>query len=240
MQSSGTTGLPKAVRLSHAALLERQRGIKSTDIVLKVSSPAGITYIRAIIEAILAGASSIVNHGPITPERFFEIVERFKVTHTVVSPYFINKLLNHPLIESANLSSFRLFIVTGSHISFDSLQRMSKHLKDGTFGFGYGMNETTGTMSLNIRHKRNNCVGQLISRFEAKIIGEHGNRLGINEVGELFLRLPCPFLGYLGDNQNLNNILNNEGFLGNKLPHYIHFDKKSIQSLFSYWRYSEI
>lgn len=196
--------------MSHAACLEKLIHAKSTDIVVKTTF-GGILTVRSLIETTLAGASIIVNHDPFTPELFFELVERFKVNHAYASPHFMNLLLKNPKIETANLSSLRLLIIGGSHIPHDLTSKLTKYLGRDKFGYAYGMTELAGLISLNIYHKRDNSVGQLVDRYEAKIIDEDGNRLGINEDGELHVRLPCPFLGYLGDDQNQNNY-DNEGF----------------------------
>lgn len=152
-----------------------------------------------------------MNHGSFSPERFFDLVERFKVTYTAASPFAINQLLSHPRIETADLSSFRLFLGVGSKLSFDLIQRTNQYFGN-TFCSCYGMTEVGGLISLNVDHKRNNCVGQLIARCDVKILDENGDRLGINEDGELCVKQPCLFLGYIGDTERAHTYLDNEGF----------------------------
>lgn len=153
-----------------------------------------------------------MNHHPFSPKRYFEIVEKFKVTVSIGAANLPVHLLDHKEIEFANLSSLKFFCTGGTKVSYSVIQNMSKHLPGGKFCQTYGMTETCGTIAMNMSHMRNDCVGQLISRYKAKIIDDAGKRLGIGEVGEICLQFPCPILGYLGDEQNVNNYLDSEGF----------------------------
>lgn len=199
------------VRVPHALLLEKPLVTKSTDITLVFSNMDATVAVRTLIGSTLSGSTRIVNHGSFSPERFFELVERFKVTYTAASPFTINQLLNHPQIKTADLSSFRFILATGSKLTFGLIQKTNKYFGN-TIRSGYGMTEVGGLISLNIDHKRNNCVGQLIAQCEAKILNENGDRLGINEDGELCVKQPCLFLGYVGDTERVHSYFDNEGF----------------------------
>lgn len=89
--------------------------------------------VRALIGSTLTGATRIVNYGPFSPERFFELVERFKVSYTPAAPFTINRLISNPQIKSADLPSFRHFIGVGSKITHDVIRKMNKYFGNGTF-----------------------------------------------------------------------------------------------------------
>lgn len=215
-RSSGTTGMPKGVCISHAYILDNVRRLspftKATDILLGFNSFDGISGIRMAMSAILNGATRIVNTGPFSPERFFYLVERFKVTFTASTAFSVIQLLNHPQIEFANLSSLKHYICAGSKLSLDAINEMNKYLKGGKLCHGYGMTEFVGPVAVNFNHTRNDCVGQLISGCKVKIVNEHGHRLGINEDGELCIKPSFLFSSYLTDNQCSPNYLDREGF----------------------------
>lgn len=185
--------------------------MKSTDVSLVFSNLDATTYVKTLIFSTLNGSSRIVNQGLFSPQRFFELVERCKVTYILTAPYTIIRLLNDPQIETANFSSVRLFVGAGSKLSFDLIEKANKYF-GGILRSGYGMTEVGGFISLNMDHMRNGCVGQLIVRCDAKILNEHGDRLGVNEDGELHVKQPCQFLGYLGDNQSASSYVDSEGF----------------------------
>lgn len=183
--------------------------IRSTDVLL---APATLDGIRIIITGTINGSTRIVNDGPFSPERFFELVERFKVTYTLSAPFKAVQLLNHPQIETADLSSIKHYTCGGSGASFDTIQCISKYLRGGKLCHSFGMTELVGPVAINFNHTRNECVGQLISGCEVKIVNEEGERLGVGETGEFCIRQPHLFSGYLGDNRSFRDYFDSEGF----------------------------
>lgn len=184
-----------------------------TDIMLGFSYLASITGIARLISTILHGSSRIVNHGnTFTPESFFNIVEQFKVTYTLITPFDTKRLLNHPQIKTADLNSLRIYICGSCSVSFDVIKKMNIVLKNGKFCHCYGMTEMVAFASINLNHTENNCVGQLFSGFQAKIVNERGERLGIDETGELCIKEPFLFCGYLGAEKDDQSHFDNEGF----------------------------
>lgn len=169
--------------------------------------------VRALICGTLNGSTQIVNVGTFSPERFFHIVEKFKVTLVKANARMANELLHHPGIDSADLSSVKMYICGGSKLTFHTIHTLEKYLRNGKFVQNYGLNETVGSIVLNLKHTHNDCVGQLISGCNVKIINDQGERLGVNEIGELCLKLPHPFLGYLNNVPDINSCIDKEGFL---------------------------
>lgn len=191
-------------RLSHV--------IQSTDVMLGFTNAYAISGIRHLMAATLNGATRIVNPGPFSPERFFELVQRFKVTFFLSTAYIANQIVDHPQFESADLHSLKQYICAGTKASHTVILRMNEYLNGGKFCHSYGVTETIGTVSINFDHTRNDCVGQLISGCEAKIVNEQGERLDVGETGELCLKQPYLFHGYVGDDQSAPNYFDSEGF----------------------------
>lgn len=206
------------VRISHAAVLEKAKLLKCvfgpTDIVLGFTCLGGVSGVRLLFGSTFNGSTRIVNPGPFSPKRYFVIVDKFKVTVSICNSKWVEHLLDHAEIAFANLNSLRLFCAGGSKFPYHVIQNMSKFLPNGKFCQTYGMTETAGTIAMNQSHIRNDCVGQLIGGWNAKIVNEAEERLGIGETGELCLKLTCPILGYLGDDSenNTHNFLDGEGF----------------------------
>lgn len=195
--------------------------IGSTDVVLGCERWYVVTGLRAFLGATLNGSTRIVNEGSFSPERFFNLVERFKVTFALGAAQKCLQLLNHPQIESADLSSVKHYTSGGIKISYHVIQEMNKYLKGGQLCHNYGMTETFGIIAINLYHSKNNSAGQLISGCEAKIINKHGDRLGVGEDGELCIKQPYPFLGYVGYEDR--NHFDSDGFLAT--GDIAHFDQ---------------
>lgn len=186
--------------------------LQATDIHLSFHGLGGIAVIRRLLIAPLNGYVRIVNPGSFSPERFFDLVERFKVTSVAGCPApIIAQLLSHSQIDSADLSSVKRIMVGFSKAPLRLIVGMNKMLPNGKCFPTYGMCELVGPVASNLQHLRNDCVGQLISGAEAKIVNEDGQRLGVGEMGEICIRQPFRFSGYIG-NAEKTDYFDDEGF----------------------------
>lgn len=186
---------------------------RSTDVILKYVGLEGAAGVRYLLGAALNGSALIVNAGPFSPMRFFELVEQFKVSNAYAGAYAIVQLQQQPSIGTANLSTIRLFVCGGSGVSIQVLRKMSEYLRNGHFCITYGLTETFGTIACNTAHTRTNCAGQLIGGDAVKIVDELGERLGVNETGEVCIKLPFAFPGYLNTAEHtIDGYVDDEGF----------------------------
>lgn len=204
-----------AVPLTHANVLDKMRKMSFMtpgDVMLGFTNLDAISGIRFLIGGTLNIVARIVNQGPFTPERFFELVEKFKVTFTSLSIFLVYRLLKHSKIETADLSSIKMLRCGGATVPYSCILKMNEYLRGSKFCHSFGMTEMVGVVAINMYHSRNNCVGQLVDDCEAKIVNAQGVRLGVNESGELCLREPYLFNGYLGDDKNLSQCFDSEGF----------------------------
>lgn len=202
--------------LTHAMVLDKvcrfSEFIGAEDILLAFNPLGGVSGIRIYITPILNGATIIANQGSYSPDRFFKLIEKFKVTYALVPALQTSQLIKHPQFKSADLSSLRLCTSGGLKISPHVIQRMNQQLTNGKLCPIFGLTESAGAIALNLHRPINNSVGQLISGCEAKIINEHGDRLGINEIGELCFKSTYMFQGYLTDEENVTSPFDDEGF----------------------------
>ncbi len=74
------------------------------------------------------------------------------------------------------------------------------------------MTEASGIISLNHSNPLLASVGSLTNNISAKIIDGKGNRCGINENGELFLKLKYPFIRYFGNDSGTQSSFDGEGW----------------------------
>lgn len=199
--------------ISHAYILDnvrRQPHIRAIDIVMPFFGLDGISGIRLLMSTTLNAATRIVNIDPFSPERFFKIVEQFKVSVIATSTSVLPKIFNHPQIETADLSSIKYHVAGGSKVSFDLMKKLSSYYSNGKVCQSYGMSECVGPVAINLQHLRNDCVGQLISGATIKVVSEDGDRLNVGEIGELCIKQAFQFSGYMGGVDNANFDL--EGF----------------------------
>lgn len=203
------------MRLSHACVLDRMSRLSemigASDVVLGYNFFGVISTIRYLMGSLLNGATRIVNQGEFSAERHIELIEKFKVTYTFTQTLNTLQLLNHPKIETADFSSIRHY-TSGGGTPFDIIQKMNLLFTGGRFNQHFGMSEAGGTIAVNLHRTTNESVGQLISGCEAKIISEHGDRLGVNENGEFCIKFPFMFNGYVCEEDDEISHLDDEGF----------------------------
>ena len=93
------------------------------DVILKFGGLLSTAGVRYFLGALLNGSTQIVNTGSFPPLRFFELVERFKMTMTCVIASTTLAILQHPGVKTVNFNSIRLWSSSGSNISLQLIQK---------------------------------------------------------------------------------------------------------------------
>ncbi|XP_031623989.1 probable 4-coumarate--CoA ligase 1 [Contarinia nasturtii] len=211
--SSGTTGLPKGVCLSHAALLDGITQIdelSSTGVLLAFSSLYWISGWFILIGGMINGSTRIITTESFTPELHLQFIEKYRVTFILSVSHQMALLLKCDRIDHTDLSSLKLQMVGGAKCSFNIHREINAKLPNGKVVSGYGMSEASSAISMNLGD--NDSVGQLLGSFIVKIVDENGNRCGIGENGEICFKTNYKFLGYFGNQKATDEVFDDEGF----------------------------
>jgi len=206
LYTSGTTGLPKGVRLSNAnysAFLQLRHVVDGfdygpDDTVLILMPMFHVAGTNISISGLAAGGR-IVLQAEFVPSAVLKAFGEEKVAHVFLAPVMINALLQTPGVEDADFSSLKTVSYGASPISEAVLAKATK-----TFGCGfiqfYGMTETTGagTTLAPAEHKGEllRSCGKPWATLETRIADEAGNTLPAGEIGEIEIRGPIVMAGY--------------------------------------------
>jgi fatty-acyl-CoA synthase len=216
--TSGTTGEPKAAVLRHENLtsyvMETVEFLGSDeDEAALVSVPA---YHIAGISAILTGAYGgrrIVYIPAFKPEEWAETAAREKVTHAMVVPTMLDRILDSVEHEHEPLSSLRALSYGGGRMPEPVIARAMKLLPHVDFVNAYGLTETSSTIALlsaedhraaftsedHAVRRRLGSVGKPLPSLEIQIRGEDGKTvLPTGQSGEIYVRGPQVSGEYLG------------------------------------------
>ncbi|XP_044255600.1 probable 4-coumarate--CoA ligase 1 [Tribolium madens] len=229
--SSGTTGLPKGVMLSHHNLvanlvqgehpaledLETKDGKKHT--VLTVLPFFHIYGFNGILNLCLKHGSHIVTIPRFTPEDYLKTLVKYKPSFIFVVPSLLLFLASHPAVTKEHLSSIEAVQSGAAPLTEGLLQKFRQKVgrDDILIRQGYGMTESspvTFCMPKLTPPSKIGTIGLPYPGTEAKIISlSTGEPLGTHKSGELLVRGPQVMMGYLNNEQATAETVDEEGWL---------------------------
>ena len=220
--TSGTTGAAKGVVLTHRGVLERTRaantGLRLTceDRVLWVLPMAYHFYV-SILLYLEAGATVIVSADYLA-ESILDAATQHKATFLYVTPMHVRMLTSEPSKRALPASLTRVMSVSSR------LHPQAARDFQARYGVpvsqGYGIIEV-GLPIMNIAEAAEHpeAIGRPLHVFEAAILDEDLQPLGAGETGQLALRGPGMFAGYLSPARRREEVLHKGWFLTGDLAH---------------------
>ncbi|MEZ6054012.1 MAG: AMP-binding protein [Planctomycetaceae bacterium] len=200
--TSGTTGHPKGVMLSHGGLIENARCVANlfnesyrsrSLMVLPMSHVYGILLMN--VGALHGFYTAMLSR--FDPEEVLQTIQDYKVERVSLAPTMMVYLVNHPTREKYDCSSLR-FVTAGSAPLAIELQEQFAKLFDCRVADGYGQSEATCAVT---SYRDNEPIvpgsaGCALEGVEICIMDDDGNQLGPNETGEICIKGPIVMLGY--------------------------------------------
>ncbi len=208
LYTSGTTGRPKGSLISNQALWARIVSFTleykpDPDDVFLQGLP--LFHIAANVSFTYAynGATNVVVRD-FNPADVIQTLEDRKISDALFVPTMINLLINHPDIESVDLSTLD-FVAYGASTIPPSVLTKAIEVFDADFCQLFGMTETSGCTALRPEdHDPENkphllaSAGVVAHGFEVRVVNDKDVDVSIGEVGEVICRGPALMDGYLG------------------------------------------
>jgi len=206
LYTSGTTGLPKGVRLdnrNYSSFLELRTQVEGFDygaddtvlIVMPLFHVAGTN----ISFSGLAAGGRVILLPEFSPAAVLRLIEAERVAHVFLVPAMINMLLQAPEIEGADLSSLKSVAYGASPISEAVLAAATERFGCGFIQF-YGMTESTGAGTFlrpsEHRGELMRSCGKAWPQMAVKILGDDGEEVGVGEIGEIAIQGGMVMAGY--------------------------------------------
>ncbi|MHC8423542.1 4-coumarate--CoA ligase family protein [Streptomyces sp. NB004] len=223
--SSGTTGTPKGVMLTHRqiatnlAQLEPLVPAAPGDRVLAVLPFFHIYGLTALMNAPLRLGATVVVLPRFDLEQFLAAIQNHRITGLYVAPPIVLALAKHPVVADYDLSSLRYIVSAAAPLDARLAAACSRRLGLPPVGQAYGMTELSpGTHVVPLDAMADappGSVGKLIAGTEMRIVSltEPGKDLGTGEAGEILIRGPQIMKGYLGRPDATAAMIDEDGWL---------------------------
>ncbi|MGQ4434884.1 4-coumarate--CoA ligase family protein [Streptomyces sp. SAS_260] len=223
--SSGTTGTPKGVMLTHRqiatnlAQLEPAVPTGPGDRILAVLPFFHIYGLTALMNAPLRQGAAVVVLPRFDLETFLAAIENHRITGLYVAPPIVLALAKHPAVAQYDLSSLEYIISAAAPLDANLAAACSQRLGLPPVGQAYGMTELSpGTHVVPVGDMPTappGTVGKLIAGTEMRVVSldDPDKDLGIGEAGELLIRGPQVMKGYLGRPDETAAMIDPDGWL---------------------------
>jgi acyl-CoA synthetase (AMP-forming)/AMP-acid ligase II len=225
--SSGTTGRPKGVMLSHRNLVANVVqsgaliGVARSDRVLAVLPFFHIYGLTVLLNYALRERATLVTMPRFDLPEFLRILSEERCTWVFIAPPIAVALAKHPLVDEFDLSGLDVVFSGAAPLDGDLAAAVARRL-DCRVRQGYGMTElspVSHAVPLNRNDLPLRSVGLALPGVECRLVNiDDGSDIpiphhGESAPGELLCRGPNVMLGYLGNPEATDAVLDPDGWL---------------------------
>lgn len=219
--TSGTTGVPKGVVMTHGRTLcvatdwVKMTGLCAEDRYLMVNPYFHMFGLKAGILACVASGATMLPESVFDVDRILKRVDREQVTVLPGPPTLYQAILDHPNRAGHRLSTLRVAVTGAADIPVELVRRIHDELPFSIVVTGYGLTEA-GTAAATSAGDDIETIATTVGRprpgFELRIVGEDGDAAP-GEPGEVVLRGGSVMTGYLDDPEATELALSSDGWL---------------------------
>ena len=224
--SSGTTGLPKGVMLTHRNLVANLSQINGArdfdafaerDRILAFLPFFHIYGMVVVLELGLCNGATIVTMPRFDFEEFLATTQQYRITNLPIVPPVVLALVKSPIVDKYDLSSVRLVFTGAAPLGRAQAQQLVQRL-GCQIRQGYGMTEASPVTHISPTRDgvpaNVGSVGRVVPNSEVKIVDPAtGHPVGSrNTEGELYIRGPHIMKGYLNQPGETAGCIDQEGW----------------------------
>lgn len=208
--TSGTTGEPKGVMLSHSNFLINASGsghlygYRSDDVLLLSGPLFHLGTGSRVFTAVTYGTTMVVQ-PKFEVEDTMRMIEAHKITTMTMVPTMLNMVMNHPRFAEFDFSSIRVLTYGASPMPLTLMQRALDAIPGITFCQGYGLTETSPVLSVlepcdhvpgNPMIGKLSTVGRPVLYADLRIVDADDRPVPPGTPGEIVVRGPQVMNGY--------------------------------------------
>ncbi|XP_063548492.1 uncharacterized protein LOC134755815 [Cydia strobilella] len=201
LYSSGTTGLPKGAKVTHANLIAvSQQHDFCPDKSALTLSPLCNTFGLIITLKTLVNGKMVILLSRFKEKQFLETIQKYKVQSLMAAPPLVVLMSKSSLVDNFDLRSVEIIYSGGAPLDESVIKELEKRLPNLRVLQGYGSTETTGPITEEtVADRRQGSIGKAVQGIVIKVVDiESRNVLGPGEPGEVCVNGVILFDGYIG------------------------------------------
>ncbi|TGO25812.1 hypothetical protein BPAE_0072g00320 [Botrytis paeoniae] len=203
--SSGTTGLPKGVMLTHRNVVANLMQVASRegklmrwdrDRILSVLPFFHAYGLQCLVHLpCYLGIPTIVMKSFSLPT-FLSLIQEFKITYTYVAPPIVLHLAKSPVVEKYDISSLKGVVAGAAPLSRELIHMVKARLGVGVRQ-AYGLSETSPVTHIQLEYDNGlGSVGPPLTNQIVKFMSPSNTEVPVGKEGEIWISGPNVFLGY--------------------------------------------
>ena len=218
--SSGTTGLPKGVMLTHRNLVAN--ALQTEPCIQPVEHEVALAFLpffhiygmSVLMNLGLSTGATVVTMPRFDLDQALELTQRHRVTRFYAVPPVVLALAKHPLVDQYDLSSlvqvFSGAAPLGAELAAEAAKRVGCEVVQG-----YGMTELSPVSHCTVEGDfRPGTSGITVGSTEIRLVDPvTGEDRDVGEEGELWVRGPQVMKGYLNNAEATRNTIDGDGWL---------------------------
>ncbi|QVQ51524.1 AMP-binding protein [Spiractinospora alimapuensis] len=236
--SAGTTGFPKGIVMSVGATMamgdELALVLPRFDENDRYLAAGPLTHAASMfVYPLLAAGAATVVLPKFDPATFLDVVERERITSTLVVPTMIQMIVDHPDARSRDLSSLRAVMYGAAPITAPTMVKAIALWGNIMFQL-YGQSEAVPITVLTpddhhvdgpeADRRKLASAGRPTPNASVRIIGDGDAELPVGEVGEIVARSPCMMSGIWGDDAAVADRVTADGWVRTRDMGYVSED----------------
>lgn len=208
MPTSGSTGMPRLVIVSHGNLTSNTEAIIRSQQLIEneramLIMPISYCFGASVMHTHLyQGGSVVFDSRFMFPDKVLHAVNTYACTTFAGVPIIYNILLRRSNLRSIALPGLKRFLQAGGALAPESVQEMCSVVPTARFYVMYGQTEATARISClpaDRLQAKLGSAGVSLDNVQVRVVKEEGKGLATGQVGEIQVRGPSVCLGYLDD-----------------------------------------